>query len=148
MTKKEKEKLDQKEKIGQEVARYLEYRNSFTNAAGLSTKDIHKLSVQEKVKSKTRTMFVSATPSRYELELSDKVVEQIIRPTGLLDPIVYVYPKSGDMNLLINSADNLVNKKPYMKKYLESDFSHVEHSVLEEKEILAIQELDLDEMIG
>ncbi|MDP2670070.1 MAG: hypothetical protein Q8O99_03655 [bacterium] len=41
-----------------------------------------------------KTLFVSATPAQFELDLSTKVVEQIIRPTGLLDPITYVYPKS------------------------------------------------------
>jgi len=43
-----------------------------------------------------KTIFLSATPAEYELSISDKIVEQIIRPTGLLDPITYVYPKSGD----------------------------------------------------
>lgn len=35
-----------------------------------------------------KTLYVSATPADYEMEKSSKVVEQIIRPTGLLDPIV------------------------------------------------------------
>ncbi len=38
------------------------------------------------------SIFVSATPSRYEAEHSEATVEQIIRPTGLLDPLVYVRP--------------------------------------------------------
>ncbi len=38
------------------------------------------------------SIFVSATPSRYEAEYSENRVEQIIRPTGLLDPLVYVRP--------------------------------------------------------
>lgn len=38
------------------------------------------------------SIFVSATPSRYEAEYSENTVEQIIRPTGLLDPLVYVRP--------------------------------------------------------
>lgn len=63
--------------------------------------DHHRRSVEEKLKLNTKTMFVSATPAKYELELCDKVVEQIIRPTGLLDPITYVYPKSGDYDLLM-----------------------------------------------
>ncbi|MBE8432769.1 excinuclease ABC subunit B, partial [Leptospira interrogans serovar Pomona] len=37
-----------------------------------------------------KTLYVSATPADYEMEKSSKVVEQIIRPTGLLDPIVEV----------------------------------------------------------
>lgn len=39
-----------------------------------------------------QTIYVSATPAVYELEQSRQVVEQIIRPTGLLDPLVYVRP--------------------------------------------------------
>jgi excinuclease ABC subunit B len=62
---------------------------------------------------------LSATPSAYELDLSDQVAEQIIRPTGLLDPITYVYPKSGDYNMLMSSIDKLVNKKPHLKDFLE-----------------------------
>ncbi|HTY14527.1 MAG TPA: excinuclease ABC subunit UvrB [Methanoregulaceae archaeon] len=40
-------------------------------------------------------VFVSATPGSYELEKSGQVVEQIIRPTGLVDPLVEVRPTSG-----------------------------------------------------
>ncbi len=46
-------------------------------------------------------VFVSATPSEYELQHSDQIVEQIIRPTGLLDPIVEVYPRVGQIDHLI-----------------------------------------------
>jgi excinuclease ABC subunit B len=38
------------------------------------------------------TIFVSATPARYELEKSDQVVEQVVRPTGLIDPEIEVRP--------------------------------------------------------
>jgi excinuclease ABC subunit B len=46
-------------------------------------------------------VFVSATPSEYEIEKSDQIVEQIIRPTGLLDPAVAVHPRIGQMDHLI-----------------------------------------------
>ncbi|NLA81265.1 MAG: excinuclease ABC subunit UvrB, partial [Clostridiaceae bacterium] len=39
-----------------------------------------------------QTLYISATPADYELRESSQVVEQIIRPTGLLDPLVYVRP--------------------------------------------------------
>ena len=39
-----------------------------------------------------QTVFVSATPGRYENELSDQIVEQVVRPTGLVDPEVEVRP--------------------------------------------------------
>jgi len=46
-------------------------------------------------------IFVSATPGDYEIEHSDQVVEQIIRPTGLLDPEVFVQPRVGQMDHLV-----------------------------------------------
>lgn len=50
----------------------------------------------------TNTIFVSATPGMYELEHSQKVVEQVIRPTGLVDPEVEVVPREGQMDHLVN----------------------------------------------
>ena len=66
-----------------------------------------------------KTIFLSATPAEYELSISDKIVEQIIRPTGLLDPITYVYPKSGDFTPLLESIEALVKKKPHLKEFLD-----------------------------
>lgn len=47
------------------------------------------------------TIYTSATPGPYELELTDQVVEQIIRPTGLVDPEVEVRPVEGQVDDLI-----------------------------------------------
>ncbi len=47
-------------------------------------------------------IFVSATPGDYELQHSDLVVEQIIRPTGLLDPVVQTHSRIGQMDHLIS----------------------------------------------
>ncbi|WP_026043586.1 excinuclease ABC subunit UvrB [Treponema primitia] len=44
-----------------------------------------------------KTVYVSATPSKTELEQSKRVVQQMIRPTGLLDPIIEVRPSDGQM---------------------------------------------------
>jgi excinuclease ABC subunit B len=46
---------------------------------------------------KQNTIFVSATPSEYEKKTSNQIVEQIIRPTGLIDPIVEVRPIKGQV---------------------------------------------------
>jgi len=73
----------------------------------------------KKHKKDTKSIFLSATPSEYELKLSDKIVEQIIRPTGLLDPISYVYPKSGNYDSLILSLETLMKKKPHLKEFME-----------------------------
>ena len=79
----------------------------------------HYSSLKQKIKSWSKAIFLSATPAEYELELSEQVVEQIIRPTGLLDPITYVYPKSWDYAMLIDSLDPLLKKKPHLDTYLE-----------------------------
>ena len=49
-----------------------------------------------------QTIYVSATPGSYELERSPQVVEQVIRPTGLLDPTIEVKPSEGQIDDLIN----------------------------------------------
>lgn len=48
-----------------------------------------------------RLVFVSATPGDYELSVSEQVVEQIIRPTGLIDPEVVVRPSAGQIDDLM-----------------------------------------------
>ncbi len=123
MTKKEKEKLDRYHAQEKEVNEFLDYRNSFTDMMGQKPWEHHRSSIEKKLKWSTKALFVSATPAQYELELSDKVVEQIIRPTWLLDPITYVYPKSGDYDLLEKSVDALIAKKPYMKQYFDNDIT-------------------------
>lgn len=50
-------------------------------------------------------MFVSATPSKYELEHSSSFGEQVIRPTGLLDPIIEVRPVDGQIDDLIGEIN-------------------------------------------
>ncbi len=58
-----------------------------------------------------QTLYVSATPAEYELEASDGViVEQIIRPTGLLDPIIEVRPTKNQIDDLLEEIDNRVQK--------------------------------------
>ncbi len=49
-----------------------------------------------------QTIFVSATPADYEREHSDRVVEQLIRPTGLLDPEIEVRPVEGQIDDLVS----------------------------------------------
>lgn len=50
-------------------------------------------------------VYVSATPGNYELEQTDTIVEQIIRPTGLLDPIVEVRPIMGQIDDLLGEIN-------------------------------------------
>jgi excinuclease ABC subunit B len=75
--------------------------------------------VLEHQKKNANTLFVSATPASYELENSHRVVQQVIRPTGLLDPITYVYPKSTSYDHVTQSIPELLKKKPELRQFLE-----------------------------
>ncbi len=55
-------------------------------------------------------VFVSATPGPYELEHSDQIVEQVIRPTGLLDPIVTVLPTKNQIDDLRARLDVVIER--------------------------------------
>ena len=55
-----------------------------------------------------RVIFVSATPGPYELERSSQIVEQIIRPTGLLDPVVEVRPVEGQVREVMLEIERVV----------------------------------------
>jgi len=57
-----------------------------------------------------QVVFVSATPGRYELSVSRQVVEQIVRPTGLVDPHVEVRPAKGQVDDLIAEIKAQVEK--------------------------------------
>jgi excinuclease ABC subunit B len=57
-----------------------------------------------------QTIFVSATPGRYEGEKSKQVVEQIIRPTGLVDPEVVVRPTKNQMKYLISEIQATIKR--------------------------------------
>lgn len=63
-----------------------------------------------------QTLFTSATPSVYELENSSQVVEQVIRPTGLLDPVVEIRPVTakgkyrGQISDFIAEAEKVIKK--------------------------------------
>ncbi|MDT8897905.1 excinuclease ABC subunit UvrB [Thermanaerothrix sp. 4228-RoL] len=56
------------------------------------------------------TIYTSATPGPYELERADQVVEQIIRPTGLLDPVVEVRPTQGQIDDLVKEIRHRVER--------------------------------------
>ncbi|KAA0875911.1 excinuclease ABC subunit UvrB [Nitrincola tapanii] len=56
-------------------------------------------------------IFVSATPGKYEAEHGQQVVEQVVRPTGLLDPIVEVRPASTQVDDLLDEIQRVVQAK-------------------------------------
>ena len=58
-----------------------------------------------------QTVFVSATPGEYELEKTGGVVvEQVVRPTGLLDPPIEVRPSANQIDDLLDEIDKRVTK--------------------------------------
>lgn len=57
-----------------------------------------------------QVMYVSATPGPYELEHADRVVEQIVRPTGLVDPEISVRPTKGQIDDLLGEIRQRVDK--------------------------------------
>lgn len=58
-----------------------------------------------------QAIFVSATPGDFEIEHSSNVVEQVIRPTGLLDPNIIVKPTDGQIDDLISEINLRTDKK-------------------------------------
>ncbi len=58
-----------------------------------------------------QVIFTSATPAAFELERSDNVVEQVIRPTGLLDPQITVKPSRGQIDDLLFAIRERANRK-------------------------------------
>jgi len=66
-----------------------------------SALDNRPLKFEEFLERTGQTVYLSATPAKYELALSDGVVEQIIRPTGLVDPQIIVKPAKGQIDDLL-----------------------------------------------
>ncbi|MFI3250136.1 MAG: excinuclease ABC subunit UvrB [Eubacteriales bacterium] len=58
-----------------------------------------------------QVIYVSATPSPYERERSGQIVEQVIRPTGLLDPIIEIRPIEGQIDDLIGEINLRIQKE-------------------------------------
>jgi excinuclease ABC subunit B len=75
-----------------------------------SARDNRPLRFDEVLTRINQAVFMSATPSAYELRVSDQVVEQIVRPTGLVDPEVIVKPTKGQIDDLIENVNQRVTK--------------------------------------
>ena len=76
-----------------------------------SALDNRPLNFQEFESMVSNVLYVSATPMEYELEHSQAMVEQIIRPTGLLDPMIEIQPIKNQMNHLAHVLQERVQKK-------------------------------------
>ena len=75
-----------------------------------SALDNRPLKLEEFEKHVNQIMYVSATPGDYELNRTDSVVEQIIRPTGLLDPKIQVRPINGQIDDLVGEINKRIEK--------------------------------------
>jgi excinuclease ABC subunit B len=76
-----------------------------------SALDNRPLTFLEFEKHVNKVIYVSATPSDYELSRSPKPVEQVIRPTGLLDPPIEIRPVDGQIDDLIHEIRETVAKR-------------------------------------
>lgn len=101
-----------------------------------------------------QVLYVSATPARYELGKSQNVVEQIIRPTGLVDPEIIIKPVKGQVDHLLGAIQEKVKKNQrilvttltkkmaedltdyYAKMGVKVSYLHSEIGTLERTEII------------
>lgn len=72
--------------------------------------DNRPLKFDEFLRRVNQTVYVSATPNDYEVGVSDQVVEQLVRPTGLVDPEVEVRPTEGQIKDLISEIEKRIEK--------------------------------------
>ncbi|MEY4176022.1 MAG: UvrABC system protein [Actinomycetota bacterium] len=75
-----------------------------------SARDNRPLRFEEVIERINQCIFMSATPGNYELQHSQQVVEQIVRPTGLVDPEVIVKPTKGQIDDLIEMVNDRITR--------------------------------------
>ena len=75
-----------------------------------SARDNRPLQFDEVLERVNQCVFLSATPSKYELRVSDRIVEQIVRPTGLVDPEVIVKPTKGQIDDLVEMVGDRIER--------------------------------------
>lgn len=110
---------------------------------------------------------VSATPGPYELQHADNVVEQIIRPTGLLDPEIFVRPVQGQVDDLLSELNKVIkeggralvttltkkmaeNLSEYLQQHgVKTTYLHSEIKTMERMEIInALRSGETDVVVG
>jgi excinuclease ABC subunit B len=120
-----------------------------------SAYDNRPLTFEEFEKYLNHVIYTSATPAEYELDNSGQVVEQIIRPTGLVDPEIFVKSTNGQLDDLIKEAKKAIakgnrilvttltkrmaeNLTTYLKeKGLKVEYLHSEIDTIERSTIIA-----------
>ncbi len=114
-----------------------------------------------------QAIYVSATPGKYEMEEGGKIVEQIIRPTGLIDPQISVHPVRGQIDHLIGKINERVKQKQrvlvttltkrmaedlseyFIEAGIRANYMHSEIDVFDRARILRqLREGEFDVLIG
>ena len=114
-----------------------------------------------------QTVFVSATPGPYELSITKEIVEQIIRPTGLVDPEIEVHPYRNQINYLIEEINKRSKNKErtlvltltkkmsedlskfFNEKGIKSKYIHSSMDTLERLEIIEkFRKGEFDALVG
>ena len=114
-----------------------------------------------------QTVYVSATPGDYELELSEKKIELINRPTGLLDPEIEVRPISGQIDDLLGEIKRVIKNKMrilittltkkmaedlsnfLLENHISVNYMHSDINAIERVEILQqLRSGDIDVLVG
>jgi len=139
-----------------------------------SARDNRPLTFQEFETRVGQTIYVSATPRDFELHSSEQVVEQVVRPTGLIDPEVIICPVTGKEGKNLSQIEDLLiridervkqkervlvttltkkmaedlseylEKKKIKVKYLHSDIETIERIEI----IMALRKGDIDVLVG
>jgi len=129
--------------------------------------DNRPLTFEEFEEKTDHTLYVSATPSEYEREQSGQVVEQIVRPTHLVDPAVEVSPAEGQIDDLLDRIDDRAERDERvlvttltkrmaedLTEYLEEagvavEYMHDETDTLERHELIRSLRLgEIDVLVG
>jgi excinuclease ABC subunit B len=133
-----------------------------------SAKDNRPLKAEEFWQKVDQCIFVSATPANWELELSeDRVIEQIIRPTGVLDPKIFIRPTQGQVDDLYGEIQIRIKSKErvlittltkrmaedltsyFQERDLKVQYLHSEIKAIERIEILeGLRKGEFDIVIG
>ena len=132
-----------------------------------SALDNRPLNFEEFLPLLNQAIFVSATPGPYEMEKSTRIVEQIIRPTGLIDPVITVKPIENQIDDLIERINERILRKERvlvttltkrmaedLAEYLHEQgikvrYIHSEVETLERAEILRdLRKGDFDVLVG
>ncbi|KQQ96674.1 excinuclease ABC subunit UvrB [Massilia sp. Leaf139] len=101
--------------VGQLSAMYNGDRSRKTNLVDYgfrlpSALDNRPLKFEEFEKKMRQTIFVSATPAEYENSHADNVVEQVVRPTGLVDPVIIVRPALSQVDDVMSEINDRIKK--------------------------------------